>query len=293
MTPGATEPMISSLARDGGAYKTWGFAKGRFRDSPVHWIIWLNLQSSIVATAFDGPCSEYNRLVQFVKYHLWSASSANVICPSAMQDGAAAVLKHQLTRGIHDAETRSVLEDAVRRLTSRDPAMGWTSGQWMTERKGGSNVSGTETIATLVGCTDEKSAGGLPLGPWRIDGFKWFSSATDCSMAILLAQTQKGLSCFFAPTRRLVNGCEEMNGIRIQKLKSKMGTRSLPTAELELEGMRGRLLGKEGKGVKVISGMLNITRIHNSGQSIYANLIMPLIGGSDRSRVARKRSSNC
>ena len=182
-----------------------------------------------------------------------------------MQDGAAAVLGHQLARGIYDAETRSVLKDALKRLTSRDPAMGWTSGQWMTERKGGSNVSGTETIATFVGSTDEKSADGLPLGPWRIDGFKWFSSATDCSMAILLAQTRKGLSCFLAPTRRLVNGREEMNGIRIQRLKSKMGTRPLPTAELELEGMRGYLLGEEGKGVKVISGMLNITRIHNSG----------------------------
>ena len=215
-----------------------------------------------------------------------------MICPSAMQDGAAAVLKDQLARGTYDTETRHVLEDALRRLTSRNPTVGWTSGQWMTERKGGSNVSGTETLATLVDPTDARSADGLRLGPWRIDGFKWFSSATDCSMAILLAQTQRGISCFFAPMRLRVDDREEMNGIRIQRLKSKMGTRALPTAELELEGMRAYLLGEEGRGVKVISGMLNVTRVHNSGDAVDLSLSMPLIGCSDGSGLARERSGN-
>ena len=183
-----------------------------------------------------------------------------------MQDGAAAVLRDQLTAGSYDDESRNVFQDAFRRLTSRDPAISWTSGQWMTERRGGSSVSGTETLATYVGSTDARSTSGLPLGPWKVDGFKWFSSATDCSMAILLAQTSKGLSCFFAPTKRVTNRVEEMNGIRIQRLKSKLGTHPLPTAELELEGMRAYLLGEEGKGVNVISGLLNITRVHNSGE---------------------------
>lgn len=223
--------------------------------------------SRIVAMAYDDKYGEYSRVVQFIKYHLWSASSAYVICPSAMQDGAAAVLKDQLAKETYDTQARDVLQDAFARLTTRDPAIGWTSGQWMTERAGGSNVSGTETIATFIGPTEARSADGLLLGPWRIDGFKWFSSATDCSMAILLAKTSKGLSCFFAPTRRLPkHGREETNGILIQRLKSKMGTRALPTAELELEGMRAYLLGEEGKGVKVISSMLNITRVHNAGK---------------------------
>lgn len=230
-------------------------------------------------------------MVQFVKYHLWSASNANVTCPSAMQDGAAAVLRDELARGSYDTETRGVLREALKRLTSRDPAVGWTSGQWMTERKGGSNVSGTETLATQAEPVEGKDTNGLPLGPWRIDGFKWFSSATDCSMAILLAQTVKGLSCFLAPTRRVVNGREEMNGVRLQRLKSKMGTRPLPTAELELEGMRAFLLGEEGRGVKVISGLLNITRVHNSGTvSAVPRAFLWLTRCSDRSWLSRTGS---
>ena len=97
----------------------------------------------------------------------------------------------------------------------------------MTERAGGSDVSGTETIATRAETRGEGAdMDGQSLGEWNIDGFKWFSSATDSQMAILLAQTSKGISCFFAPTRRLVVDSTkiELNGIRIQRLKSKLGT---------------------------------------------------------------------
>ena len=116
----------------------------------------------------------------------------------------------------------------------------------------------------------------MPLGPWRVDGFKWFSSATDAPVALLLARTpeKSGLSCFLAPTKRIVRAdgdggeeAEELNGIRIQRLKSKLGTRALPTAELELRGTRAWLVGEEGRGVKVIAGMLNVTRLHNAGAS--------------------------
>ena len=203
-----------------------------------------------------------------------------------MQDGAAVVLKQQLASNAstYDSTTRAVLQDALSRLISRDPVVAWTSGQWMTERGGGSDVSGTETRATFVGSpavsevySRSISGESLPLGPWRIDGFKWFSSATDSGMALLLAKTIKGLSCFFAPTRRMRAVCrlntdtlqtavaeEEFNGIHIQRLKSKFGTRAVPTAELELEGMQAYLLGAEGEGIKVISGMLSVTRVHNA-----------------------------
>jgi alkylation response protein AidB-like acyl-CoA dehydrogenase len=70
------------------------------------------------------------------------------------------------------------LEPVFKRLTSRDPAEFWTSGQWMTERRGGSDVgSGTETFA--IPRSD---------GKYEIYGYKWFSSATDSDMAITLAR---------------------------------------------------------------------------------------------------------
>ena len=144
----------------------------------------------------------------------------------------------------------------------------------MTERAGGSDVSGTTTQAIYafesLSSLYSKGVDGAELGPWLISGFKWFSSATDSSMTVLLARTPKGVSAFYAPMRRTISNTDgtaketELNGVSIQRLKSKLGTRPLPTAELELKGMRAYLLGEEGNGVKEIATVLNITRVHNA-----------------------------
>jgi alkylation response protein AidB-like acyl-CoA dehydrogenase len=243
----------------------------------------LGYESSLGVSA-GAEYQNNRRIHQFVKYHLWTASAALVTCPSAMTDGAAVLLGRHLdaepgVRGAHgsEAQAQEVFREARRRLISRDPREAWTSGQWMTERKGGSDVSGTETVARQLPRQEVvgEDVVGMPLGPWRIDGFKWFSSATDANMAILLARTEKGgLSAFYAPMKRNRNdlaegvgnreGGTEFNGVRIQRLKNKMGTKGLPTAELELSGMRGYLIGKEGEGVKEISSLLNITRLHTA-----------------------------
>jgi alkylation response protein AidB-like acyl-CoA dehydrogenase len=201
-----------------------------------------------------------------------------------MQDGAARLLERHLYKntGLSPTE-RQVFQNAYNHLTSRDPAKAWTSGQWMTERTGGSDVSRTETVAIYDPYPASSPppladvAEQIPLGPWSISGFKWFSSATDSQMTILLAKTapDKGLSCFLAPTRRhnpslpsptegSPAGGSELNGATISRLKRKFGTQSLPTAELELRGMRGWLVGEEGKGVREISTLLTITRVHTS-----------------------------
>jgi len=107
-------------------------------------------------------------------------------------------------------------------------------------------------------------------------GFKWFSSATDADMVVMLARTQKGISTFFAPMRRTIPASArdalgydtELNGISIQRLKNKLGTRALPTAELVLNGTRGYLIGEDGKGTKEIATVLNIARIHNGFTAI-------------------------
>ncbi|KAF3077087.1 acyl-CoA dehydrogenase/oxidase C-terminal [Trichoderma sp. SZMC 28012] len=259
-------------------------AFGRWHGELVTGEGWRELQKfglsrGIVATGYDTPYGAFSRPLQFLRLHLWEASSANVTCPSAMQDGAAALLRrHLASRRISEAE-RKVFEDAYRRLISRDPSVAWTSGQWMTERSGGSDVSQTETVATYQPEEAEGALasreGKIPLGPWSINGFKWFSSATDSNMTILLARTsQGGLSTFFAPMRRhdptaktmtghpKANG-SRLNGVWIQRLKNKLGTQSLPTAELVLEDMRGWKIGEEGKGIQEISTILTLTRIHN------------------------------
>jgi alkylation response protein AidB-like acyl-CoA dehydrogenase len=233
----------------------------------------IGIKEGIVGIGYQqvpkGAPSYNIRVYQYLKYHLWSASSALVTCPSAMTDGAARLLGRHL-----DGKHGHIFREARERLISRQPGHAWTSGQWMTERKGGSDVRGTETAARkLDGREKEESDGldalGFPLGAWRLDGFKWFSSATDANMTVLLAVTGKdgAVSAFYAPLRKRITGVDgetELNGIRIQRLKNKLGTKPVPTAELEIKGMRGYLLGKEGQGIKELSTILNITRIHNS-----------------------------
>lgn len=231
----------------------------------------MGIAEGMVAIPYENQFGAHSRVYQFLKYHLWSGSSVVVTCPSAMTDGAARLLARQLEKkdGLSITE-RQVFETAYRHLMSRDPQHAWTSGQWMTERPGGSDVRNTETQAThnpqFSAGESRLDADNQPLGPWSIDGFKWFSSATDSQMAVLLAKMPDGqLSAFFAPTRResQTQATPELNGVQIQRLKNKLGTRAVPTAELVLSHMRAYMIGAPGTGVKEISTILNITRVHN------------------------------
>ena len=185
---------------------------------------------------------------------LWGPSSGLYSCPVAMTDAAARTLV------VHGAQPEQEVAD---RLTTRDSERAWTSGQWMTETAGGSDVSRTGTVA-------KREA-----GTWRLYGTKWFTSATTSEMALTLARPEgadagsRGLA-LFRVHRTLDDG--RRNAIRIRRLKDKLGTRSLPTAELELEGAIAHPVGDplEGGGVRKIATMLNITRIHNSIASVYS-----------------------
>jgi len=127
----------------------------------------------------------------------------------------------------------------------------------MTETAGGSDVGRTGTVAT-------RGDGGT----WRLSGTKWFTSATTSEMALTLARPEgapegsRGLT-LFRIHRHLDGG---PNNIVVRRLKDKLGTRALPTAELELQGAVAYPIGDpyDGGGVRRISTMLNITRIHNS-----------------------------
>ena len=218
---------------------------------------------------------EWNRRIhQYASVYLFSASAALTTCPAAMTDGAVQLLSRHLEDQDQDQPGRAnVLRIAHDKLIHADPTKAWTSGQWMTERSGGSDVSLTETTARRLSAEEElldagafggnEDAAGMRLGPWHIGGFKWFSSATDSDMVILLAKTNKGISTFFAPMRRKAGGKDKtiLNGVRIVRLKDKLGTKALPTAELEIREMRAWLVGEEGKGVKEISAVLNSTRL--------------------------------
>lgn len=205
-------------------------------------------REGLVSIGYERVYGEYSRLVQFAKLYLFHPSSAFYTCPLAMTDGAARVIE---LHGDQELKAR-----AFKHLTSRDPEKFWTSGQWMTERTGGSDVSGTSTVARSDG-----------RGGFGLFGDKWFTSATTSEMTMALAKvegatdTREGLSLFYAELR---DDRGQLKQIRINRLKDKLGTKALPTAELTLEGTPAKMVGGVGEGVKKVASILNITRLYNS-----------------------------
>lgn len=181
-----------------------------------------------------------------------------------MTSGAARIVMRQLPGLPADHPFHEVF----RNLVSREYP--WVSSQWMTERPGGSDVRNSETVAVYSPLPQKSNRlGGIDEGDYLLSGFKWFSSATDCNMALILAKTESGqLSLFLAPTRKIVTGPdgkrhEVTNGVRIHRMKNKMGTKELPTAELELNDVRAWMIGPKDRGIATIALLLNVTRTHN------------------------------
>ncbi len=229
-------------------FDAWGRRVDRIELTPL----WqraarLAAEHGLVAVAYERRHGALSRVVQLALLHVVEPSLDVYSCPLAMTDGAA--------RTLLDLGNAELVARAVPRLTSRDPAAAWTSGQWMTERTGGSDVGRTETIARRT-----------PDG-WRLHGTKWFSSAVTAEMALALARPEgnpaggKGLALFYLETRR-PDGL--MNGIVVHRLKDKLGTRKLPTAELGLEGALAVPVAGLTDGVRNVSAMLNVTRLWNA-----------------------------
>jgi alkylation response protein AidB-like acyl-CoA dehydrogenase len=229
-------------------YDAWGRRVDRIETSDA----WRELDAiaameGIVATAYERRHGAHSRIDQFARLYLYAPSSALYSCPLAMTDGAARFLE------VHaDATTQPVFTH----LTSRDPNEFWTSGQWMTERTGGSDVGSTSTVAR---CEEGNT--------YSLRGSKWFTSATTSQVAMTLARIEgapagsRGLSVFLLELR---DRDGMLRNIRIERLKNKLGTRALPTAELTLEGTPALLVGGAGDGVRKIATLFNVTRVYNS-----------------------------
>src|SRR5208283_2676746 len=229
-------------------YDAWGRRVDEIRVPPA-WKEYARVaaEQGLVAIPYEKAQGPWSRLHQFALLYLFAPSSSVYTCPLAMSDGAAkTLLHHQATR---------LVERAVPRLTNRDPHLSWTSGQWMTERTGGSDVGRTQTEA-------RHEPGG-----WRLYGSKWFTSAATSDMALTLARPEgnppggRGLALFYLETRSPEGG---LNGIEIRRLKDKLGTRMLATAELDLTSARAELVAGTEDGVKAITPMLQITRLWNA-----------------------------
>ena len=229
-------------------WDAWGNRVDRIDVSPL----WVEAQVvaakvGMVAAGYEARLGARARIHQFATVHVLSPSLDVYSCPLAMTDGAARTL---LASG-----NAALIDRYVPKLTSRDPKRMWTSGQWMTERTGGSDVSQSETVAKLDG------------DQWRLYGTKWFTSATTSQMALTLARPEgnadgsRGLALFLVELR---DDHGKLRNISVNRLKDKLGTRKVPTAELTLDGTPATLVGAPTGGVSAIIPMLSVTRTWNA-----------------------------
>jgi alkylation response protein AidB-like acyl-CoA dehydrogenase len=208
----------------------------------------LTVEYGLTAIPYERAEGSHSRLRQFALVYLFHPSSDVYTCPLAMTDGAA--------RTLVESKNRVLIARALPHLTSRDPQSFWTSGQWMTEATGGSDVGTSLTTARR----DAE-------GRWRLYGKKWFTSAASSQIALTLARPEgngpggSGLALFYVEAR---DDSGLLQGIRVERLKDKLGTRKVPTAELTLDGTPAELVAETAHGTRNIEPMLKITRVWNS-----------------------------
>ncbi|EFA75651.1 Probable acyl-CoA dehydrogenase [Heterostelium album PN500] len=243
------------------AYDAWG----RRIDKIVvdeGWNILKDISAveGLVSIGYERKQKEFSRLYQYLKIYLFACSSAVFDCPLSMTDGGARLLELY--------GDKELMTTAYPHYVTRDPKNFWTSGQWMTEKTGGSDVANSESVA------EPRKDGS---NRYDISGYKYFTSATTAQTAMILARDRepetggfrsgsRGLSAFFIKIRK-DNG-KDLNNMMIHKMKNKFGTKAVPTTEIELLGTEGVMIGNKGRGVPIIASILNITRIHNVIHSV-------------------------
>ena len=195
-------------------------------------------------SAQGKPAGGAAEVVRAAKFYMASQVETGHLCPITMTRASVAAL----------AEQPDLLAKVMPVLASRvyDPGFapwptkrGMTVGMGMTEKQGGTDVRANMTRAERDG------------GAYRITGHKWFMSAPMCDAFLVLAQADDGLSCFFMP-RFAPDG--SVNAIRFQRLKDKLGNRSNASSEVEFAAAYAERIGDEGKGIRTIIQMVQLTR---------------------------------
>ncbi|MGY4312385.1 acyl-CoA dehydrogenase family protein [Bradyrhizobium sp. JR3.5] len=195
-------------------------------------------------TADGKPAGGAAEVVRAARFYIASQVETGHLCPITMTRASVAALASQpdiLAKTMPVISTRAYDPGFAPWWTKR----GMTLGMGMTEKQGGTDVRANMTRAERDG------------GAWRITGHKWFMSAPMCDAFLVLAQTRDGLSCFFMP-RFAPDGT--VNAIHFQRLKDKLGNRSNASSEVEFHGAHAELIGEEGKGIRTIIQMVQLTR---------------------------------
>ena len=199
-------------------------------DPSWHWLLRGAVEREIHALPWREPRPGAH-VARAALELLWTQANAGVMCPVSMTYSAIPALRVD----------PALAAEWEPRLTLPDYERGALCGMAMTEKQGGSDVR--------AGTTRAEPAGD---GLYELTGHKWFCSHPMAAVFLVLAQAPGGLSCFVV---------ERGPGFELQRLKDKLGTRSLASSEVEFRGAPARLLGDEGRGVATIIEMVTHTRL--------------------------------
>ena len=234
-------------------YDEWGTEVDEIEHHPG----WAESKADLVRAGFTGLSHHAGRPVPAVvtasMSYLVSQAETAIYCGLGMTSGAADIVERYAPDDVRD--------EFLRRLTSLDPEDAWEGGMFLTERQGGSDVGANTTRAVPDG------------NEWRVFGEKHFCSNADAEVFIVLARPEgaaegaRGLATFIVP-RVLPDGSP--NGFRIKRLKPKLGTVGVPTAEIELVGARAWIAGRrdtaetseprDSRGINKMMEMVNGSR---------------------------------
>lgn len=195
--------------------------------------------SGMVAMKYEAQGSH---LVSFGLGYLFAMAEMGLYCPVCMTDGVARVITRY--------GTPEQVARVVPHMGARDAAERWTGAMFVTERAGGSDVGANETIA-------RRDADGR----WRLTGHKWFCSNVDANAVLVTARPEgeaagtKGLRTFLLLQR---------DGVQIERLKEKLGVRSMPTGEVRLTDAAVEEVG----GFGAMLEMMNLSRLYNAVASV-------------------------
>jgi len=197
-----------------------------------------------------GMTAPAHPLVKYAITYLFVQGEFGLMCPVSVSDTSNFIIK----RYGSDALKKLLLD----RLLSQDPATMLKGTQFMTEKAGGSDVGALETEAEPMG------VGADGVERWKLYGQKWFCSHADADVAVLLARPRgaapgtRGLGLFAMP-RRLEDGSR--NSYRIVRLKDKLGTRSMASGEIIMDGAVAYAVGDVGRGFKQMMEQVNLSRL--------------------------------
>jgi alkylation response protein AidB-like acyl-CoA dehydrogenase len=197
-----------------------------------------------------GQPSPLPAAAKYAFQYLFTQAEFGLMCPVSMTDTSI-----HLIRTFASPELQRYL---LPKMLSADLATLWKGAQFMTERTGGSDVGAIETVAVPGG------------EDWHLTGSKWFNSHADADVALTLARPAgapagtRGLALFALPRRRRDGS---RNAYRIVRLKDKLGTKSMASGEIDLDGAEAYLVGAPDAGLKQMLEQVNRSRLSHGARA--------------------------